>query len=188
MPSPHSHNRDNKIIGDRRENGNKRVQRLASLSICLALTLTLSYVEYLVIPPIFPGVKLGISNVLIMFIFFRYGVWDAVCVSLMRVGISSLLLGNLSSFAFSLCGAVLSVLALVICSLARDRVSRIGTSVLSAAMHGIGQIIAAAIIYSSVGVVYYLPFLLLLSLPVGAVSGCMLILIEERISPNVMTK
>ena len=172
----------------RSQSNRKGAERLATASVCLALSLILSYIEYLVIPPLFPGVKLGMANVLIMFLFFRYGIADAMCVSLLRAFLSSLIFGNFSSLAFSVSGAVLSLSALVICVFLGDRVSRIGASVFSAAMHGTGQILAAAVIYSSVGVIYYLPMMLLVSIPLGAVSGCMLILIEARIKPAEKTE
>ena len=44
-------------------------------------------------------------------------------------------------------------------------------SVLSASMHMIGQIVAAIIVVNTVTLVYYLPYMLMLSVPTGLITG-----------------
>lgn len=157
------------------------VNRLTLDAMLLSAALLLSYIEHLLVPYLFlPGVHLGLANVGIMYAFFRIGRLDALCVSLLRVCLMAMLFGSLSSFLFSLFGAVLSYLAILLLSLLGARVSRIGISVASAALHGTGQILAAAILYGTFGVFGYLPLLLVLSLPLGIATGSLLILLEAR--------
>ena len=84
-----------------------------SLTACLlAIALIFSYVEMLIFPTVFPGVKLGLANIVVMFAFFIVGKKYAVAVALLRVVLSAVLFGNASTFLFSIFGAVLSLSAL----------------------------------------------------------------------------
>lgn len=161
---------------------NSRARALTRDAMLLALALLLSYVESLV-PLSFalPGMKLGLANLAVMYAFFNVGKWHGVAVSLLRVFLVSLLFGSASSFFFALCGALASALVLFLLSLAGDKLSRIGTSVGCAAAHGVGQVLAAVILYGTAGVISYLPYLLLAALPFGALCGLLLILCERAI-------
>lgn len=165
---------------------NSRSRRLTWSALTLAAAMLLSYVESLV-PLSFalPGMKLGLANVAVMFAFFRLGRAPAALVSLARVILSSILFGQASSFFFSLLGALLAYAALLLLSLAGEGISRVGISVGSAAAHGIGQITAAVLLYGSLGIVSYLPLLLVAALPFGALSGIILILLERAIPGEV---
>ena len=165
---------------------NSRTRRLTVSALTLAVALVLSYVESLV-PLSFalPGMKLGLANVAVMFAFFHLGRATALAVSLCRVLVSALLFGQASSFFFALLGALCSYVALLCLSLLRDRVSRIGISVACAAAHGVGQITAAVILYGSLAMLSYLPFLLFAALPFGALCGFLLILAERILSREV---
>ena len=94
------------------------VKRLTLDAMLLSAALLLSYIEHLLVPYLFlPGVHLGLANVGIMYAFFRIGRLDALCVSLLRVCLMAMLFGSLSSFLFSIFGAVLSYLAILLLSL-----------------------------------------------------------------------
>ena len=50
-------------------------QKVAFLGLCTAVALVLAYVE-LLLPPLFaavPGIKLGLPNIVIVFILYRFG-------------------------------------------------------------------------------------------------------------------
>ena len=77
-------------------------RRIARIGILLCLSLGFSYLEFLV--PAFlplPGCKPGFANLVVTFAALTLRFADALCVSLLRVVISSLLFGNLSGFWFS---------------------------------------------------------------------------------------
>ena len=157
------------------------VKRMTLDAMLLAAVLLLSYIEHLLVPYLFlPGVHLGLANIGVMFAFFRIGKWDALGISLLRVFLMGLLFGSFSSFCFSLCGALCAYLIILLLSIFGAHVGRIGVSVASAAMHGTGQIIAAALLYGTAGVFGYLPLMLLLSVPLGMATGVLLILLEAR--------
>ena len=63
-----------------------------------------------------PGIKLGLANLVVLFLLLHAGVWQALALSLGRVLLSSLLFSGFSGFVFSASGALLSwaVMALLV--------------------------------------------------------------------------
>lgn len=152
-----------------------RVARLSLDAVLLCLSLALSYVELfiplnLIVP--LPGFKLGFANIIVMLAFFIISHGDAAIISLVRVALSSLLFGNAMSFCFSVSGAVLSLIGLYIAKkLLSKRLSFVGVSVLSAALHNLGQTLTASVFYGWAVILSYLPILLIASVVFGAVVG-----------------
>ncbi len=146
----------------------KQSRRLAFLGLCTAVSLILAYVEA-ILPPLFtaiPGIKLGLANIVIVFILYRYRTLDAALVSFVRITVSALLFGNPMTLAYSAAGAVLSI---AIMTLLRklDFLSVIGVSVAGAVFHNIGQILTAMLLLRTAELGYYLIVLTL----TGTVSG-----------------
>ena len=157
---------------DNRNNTARGVRRLARNALFLCVALMLSYLEsFLPILPL-PGFKLGFANVVVMLVFFYHSPTDAAIVSLARVCLLSLLFGNPVSFAFSVSGAVLSFLGLVtVRYMARGVFSFVGVSALCAALHNLGQILAASLLFDASAMISYLPVLLLASIVFGGITG-----------------
>ncbi len=144
------------------------IKRLAYLGVCTSIALVLAWVESL-IPPLYaaiPGIKLGLPNIAILFILYRYSVWDAAAVSFVRIVIVALLFGNPMTFAYSLAGATLSLLGMALLKRVRF-FSTVGVSVVGAVLHNVGQVLAAVILLETSMLWYYLVVLLL----TGTVSG-----------------
>ena len=92
------------------------IKRLALLGISVSIALVLSYVEFL-LPPIFsavPGIKLGLANIIIIYLLFALSAKDAVTVSVVRVLLSSLLFGTALTLLYSLAGAALSLTVMIV--------------------------------------------------------------------------
>ncbi|MBQ8345681.1 MAG: Gx transporter family protein, partial [Clostridia bacterium] len=122
-------------------------QRIAFVSITTALALLLSYVEFL-LPPIFvavPGIKIGLPNVVILYVLYGLGLKYAALVSFVRLCLSALLFGNVMTFAYSVAGAVLSLLVMWLLK-RTDKLSSVGVSVTGAVTHNLGQILVAMIL------------------------------------------
>ena len=81
---------------------NMDTRKLTLSSLLCAVALILSYIESL-IPPFFalPGIKIGLPNLVIIFILYRLGAKYAFAVSLLRVVISSLLFGSILTAIYS---------------------------------------------------------------------------------------
>ena len=148
--------------------------RLARDAMLLGAALILSYLEsFIPMPRAVPGVKLGLANIAVILCGYLVSLPDAWAVSALRIVISSLLFGSVTSLWFSLTGGMfaLAALTLLLKTPARDKVSPIGVSVACAASHNTGQIAAACAVFGNAGIFRYLPALLLFSAVFGLVTG-----------------
>lgn len=150
-------------------------KKLTLCGMLTALAIVLSLAERMfpldAIVPV-PGVKLGLANVVTLFALTRLSVRDAVAILLCRVALSSLLMGSVTAFLFSLFGGLLALAVMGLLLRAEGKFcSVLGVSVAGAAAHNIGQIIAAVIWMKTGAVVAYLPLLLVMSVPLGLVTG-----------------
>lgn len=145
--------------------------RLSIIAMLLAVAIVLSYLESF-IPIWIPGVKLGLANVIILIMLYEFKFYEAGIVDILRILVVALIRGTFMSptFFMSLSGGILSYCVMLLFS--RIKVfSIIGVSVLGSISHGVGQIAVAIIIMGTQAVAYYLPFILLLSLGTGILSG-----------------
>ena len=145
--------------------------RLSIIAMLLAVAIVLSYLESF-IPIWIPGVKLGLANVIILIMLYEFKFYEAGIVDILRILVVALIRGTFMSptFFMSLSGGILSYFVMLLFS--RIKVfSIIGVSVLGSISHGVGQIAVAIIIMGTQAVAYYLPFILLLSLGTGILSG-----------------
>jgi heptaprenyl diphosphate synthase len=146
-------------------------QKVAFLGLCTAVALVLAYVE-LLLPPLFaavPGIKLGLPNIVIVFILYRFGLRYAATVSLVRILAVTLLFGNPMTLAYSIAGAVLS---LTVMSLLKKMnfLSTVGVSVAGGVFHNVGQILVAMLLLRTAELGYYL---IVLSVT-GTISGILI--------------
>ena len=146
----------------------KRTQKLALLGLFTAIAMVLAWVEVL-LPPLFsavPGIKLGLPNIVIIFVLYRMGVKEAAAVSLVRMVAVALLFGNPMTFAYSLAGGGLSLAVMAI--LRRlDLFSIIGVSVAGGVLHNVGQILLAMFVLRTAELGYYMIILAV----TGTVAG-----------------
>ncbi len=156
-------------------------KKIALYGILTALALVLSYLESL-IPLSFavPGVKLGLTNIAVLFALYKLGAGDACIISLVRVLLASLLFGNAYSLAYSLSGAVLSLLVMLLLK-KYARFSVTGVSVAGGVAHNAGQVLMAALIMENVGIAAYLPVLCVSGTAAGVCIGLLSALLIERV-------
>ena len=163
-------------------------RRLAFLSVAVALSMILAFVESQ-IPPLstVPGVKLGLANIVTVFLLYKLGWKEAASVSVIRVLLSALLFGSFVSLMYSAFGAVLS-LAVMIPAKRFLPFSPIGVSVLGAIAHNAGQILAALILLGNAAIVYYLIPLAVSGTLAGVCIGVLGGLVAERIKIKDLKK
>lgn len=159
------------------------VKHLAFLSISLAVALVLSYIESLIPLPIpLPGVKLGLANLITLLLIKDEKPYTVIALSLCRVGLSSLLFGSFLSFLYSLAGALISFIILMLLrNLCPGKITFIGLSVCAACAHNIGQTAVACLILNSLSMLAYLPLLLLCAVVAGCAVGICANIIYPRL-------
>ena len=150
------------------------------LGLTIALAMIMSYIEALV-PLSFavPGIKMGLANIVIIFVLYKIGTKEAILVSLIRVILVSLLFSNAMAMAYSIAGAVLSLSVMWLLK-KTDKFSVIGVSVAGGVMHNVGQIIMAVILLGTEQIALYLPVLIITGTATGIVIGIVAGLVINR--------
>lgn len=159
----------------------KRTLKLTTLALTISFAMVLSYIESRI--PAFvaiPGIKVGLANIAVIFTLYKLGVKEAITVSIIRVLLVSMLFGSPVSMIYSISGAVLSLLAMVILKKLTP-LSEVAISVTGGVMHNVGQIAAASFMLSTNVVVYYLPFLLVSGSIAGIVVGIVSAILVKKV-------
>lgn len=148
-----------------------RTQSVAICALFASIALVFGYIEYL-IPFNFgiPGVKLGLSNLITVSALYTLGNTKTVTVSLLRVLCTALLFGNIYSFAYSIVGAILSILGMMLAKKI-SYLSSVGVSVFGGVLHNLGQLSVAVLVVDSINILFYLPILLVSGALTGAIIG-----------------
>lgn len=157
-----------------------KAENLTRIALLACLAIICGYIESL-IPALtaIPGIKLGISNAVILFALYRLDKTSAFFIMLIKVAVSSMLFSGFSVFIYSLSGGILSLIAM--CILKKFRFSIITISMLGAVFHNIGQLFAAAFMLKSFSIFSYMPVLLISGLILGFVTGTLCKILISRI-------
>lgn len=158
-----------------------KTKRLTIDALTLAIALILSYIEILVPINIGIPIKVGLANIAIMFSLYKLGIKQTIIISILRVIIISILFSNIITFYYSIGGAVLSLLMMII-SKSLDLFNEYVTCVVGSLAHNIGQIIVAFILLDNSLVFYYLPYLLLFGLISGLIIGVISAILIKRVN------
>ncbi len=147
-------------------------KRITTIAMLTAISVVIAIIEsyFAFLNSIVPGLKLGLANVIIVLTLYKYNFKTALLVSIMRVFIVSLIRTGFGlNFFFSLVGAIFSIVAMVLVK--KTKLSIIGVSIVGSICHSIGQVLIGIMILDNNNIVYYLPYLLLFSIPTGVVIG-----------------
>jgi heptaprenyl diphosphate synthase len=162
-------------------------RQVAFLGLCSSVALVLAYVEIL-LPPLFvavPGIKLGLPNIVIIFILYHLGIRSAAAVSFVRIAVVALLFGNPMTLAYSIAGALLS-LGVMFLLKKLNFLSIIGVSVAGGVFHNVGQILMAMLLLGTAELGYYLIVLTVTGTISGILIGLCGGMLVKRISPKII--
>ena len=151
-------------------------KKIAFLALMLAVILTLSFLEHMIPPVPFlpPGVKLGLSNIAVMYCVFFVGKPQAFALNALKSGFVFILRGPVSGF-LSLCGGMLSLCAVILLLvILKKKLSYVTAGVSGAVAHNLGQYAAYSLILRMDLLLYYLPVLIISGIIMGVVTGVLL--------------
>ena len=157
-------------------------KKLTLLAMMITFAIVLSYIESKI--PAFvavPGVKIGLANIVVIFVLYKLGIKEAIVISGVRVFIISMLFGNPVSMIYSIAGAILSLAVMFILKKLTP-LKEVAVSVVGGVMHNVGQIAVASVILDTNVVVYYLPFLILSGTIAGIAVGVAAAVLVKRIN------
>ena len=158
-----------------------KTKKVAFLGMCIALSMILSFVESQ-IPPLMavPGVKMGLPNIVMVFMLYKIGAKDTAIVSILRVILVGILFGTPLSMIYSLVGAALSLIGMILLK-KTNLFAPITVSVAGGILHNIGQIATACIVMETAQIAYYLPVLLITGTIAGILIGLTAAMILKRL-------
>ncbi len=148
-------------------------RQAASMGLLLALAVVLNIAEGMlpVLPAMPPGVRLGLSNIVVLYCVMILGGKEALTIGLLKSGFVLLTRGAAAGF-ISFCGGILSILVMAAVSKSR-KMSILWKSICGAMAHNLGQLLAAALYLKSGMAFYYLPVLLVSAVMMGTATAAL---------------
>ena len=151
----------------------KNIKVITTISMMLAIAIVLNVVEMqLSFIPV-PGAKIGFANLVTLIVLYIYGFKWAFTVNVLRVVIVA---GFFSpkgfdyTFYMALTGAVTSVSLMALLK-QFTKIHVVTVSVLGAVMHTVGQVAILMISLETLPLIFYLPIMLVISIPSGILIG-----------------
>lgn len=148
------------------------IKKLARLALLTALMLVLGYVESLLpIAAGIPGVKIGLSNAVLLFALYLINEKSAALLMIMKVLLSGFLFAGLSAMLYALAGGAASLAVMIAIKRFIKDVSIIGVSVAGAVTHNIAQLAVAWAVLGQAAVLGYAPVLIACAVVAGVLTG-----------------
>ena len=150
---------------------NTSSQRLTLSAMLLAVMLVLGWVESLLPSPGVPGIKLGLSNSVLIFAVYMLDVPTAYILMTSKVMLSALMFGGVSAMIYAFAGGLTSLTMMVLLHRLR-RLDCIVISMAGGMSHNIGQVMMAILVlHTPRAILGYLSLLMLVGLACGALTG-----------------
>ena len=149
----------------------ERTRRVALCGLLIAMMLVLGFVESRI--PInvgIPGIKLGLSNGVLIFAVYMLDIPTAWMLMALKVTLSGLLFGGFNTIMYALAGGELSMLCMSLLSRVKG-MHPITVSMVGGVMHNVGQVAMAMIVLQTPQLLFYMAVLMLVGLACGALTG-----------------
>ena len=149
-----------------------KTRKLTTLSMLTAIALTIFMVEAQ-IPPLtpIPGIKMGMSNIITVFIVFAIGPKEAAAVLFVRVFLGAVFAGNFSTIFYSAAGGLCAIAVTILLRKILTKTQLWVAGVCGAIAHSIGQMAMAILLTSTVSLILYLPVMIVVSILTGSFTG-----------------
>ena len=154
----------------RRIDTKKRIRRLTLCGLLTAIMLILGFFESQLPAGPIPGIKLGLSNSVLVFAVYMLGIPTSFLLMILKVTLSGFMFGSVSAMMYAFTGGFLSMIAMSALSRIKG-VHIIVTSMAGGMMHNVGQVALAMLILKTPQLMYYMAVLMAVGLACGALSG-----------------
>ena len=149
-----------------------KIKKLAVLGLLTAVALILFTVEAQIpaLVPI-PGVKIGLANIVTVFVVFAMGAKEGAAVLFCRVFLGAVFAGNFSTIFYSAAGGFCAILVTILLKRILTTKQLWVAGSLGAVAHSVGQMAAAIAITATPELLIYLPVLIAISIVTGCFTG-----------------
>ena len=161
----------------------EQVSFITFTGVFLALSVILNIIESIISPLVGlpPGVKLGLSNIIIMFCLLSVNYRTAFMLSILKsiyIITTRGITAGVLSVSGGLCSIVIMILVLIV---SKNKASYFLLSTLGGMSHNIAQILIASIIVKTHMITYYLPILIIS----GILAGTLTAIILKVVTPEL---
>lgn len=156
------------------ERTNQNIRRYIYIAILCAQGVIIGLIERSIPSPFVfaPGAKIGLTNIITLLSIYTLSFTDAFFLVIIRLFLTTLIGGTVSTLMYAFAGAMLSFFSMYILKAINFKnVSFIGISAVGGLMHNVGQLIVASLIAQSFSVMLYLPVLSLMGILAGIAVG-----------------
>ncbi len=149
-----------------------KTKKLVLLALFTAIALTIFMVEAQIPSPLpIPGVKIGLANIVTVFVVFALGSKEGAAVLFCRIFLGAIFAGNFSTIFYSAAGGALAILTTIGLKKILTGKQLWVAGALAAVAHSIGQMAAAILISGTPGLMAYLPVMIAISIVTGTFTG-----------------
>lgn len=173
-------------------------KRITILSILIAMACVLSlfdkYISRFVINALpigamAPGFKLGIANIVILYIIYNFKFTDSLVAVLLKSVIGGFVFGSIINFFIGFTGTILSFFAMYLLLRALKKpIHLIIVSAVGGVVHAIGQVLAVLIVYRVADILLYSPYIIMMGLLTGIIVGALVMTIQKAMHSKSQTK
>lgn len=149
---------------------NGKAYRVALYGLCIALAFILSYLESLIPIQMMPGMKVGLTNLVVLIALYYLNAKAAFVINLVRILLVAFTFGNLQSLCYSAAGGILAYLVMVGLK-STKRFAIVTVSVAGSIFHNVGQILVAMVMVETKSITWYLAVLTISGIVAGIVVG-----------------
>lgn len=159
-----------------------KAKSVARFGLFLSLSVLIGYVEFLIpVLPMIPGAKLGLANIILLLYIEQGQIKKAVSLSVLRIILTAILFGGWLGALYSLGGTALAMTMMILLTKSK-RFSTIAVSAAAGWSHNIGQTFVAMLLLSTKAVLSYLPYLCIIGMICGGVTGFLVMLIKKKMT------
>ena len=149
----------------------KQSRRIAVCGMLLALMLVRGFVEsQLPVAASVPGIKLGLSNGVLIFAVYMLNVPTGFLLMGLKVLLSGLMFGSPSAMMYAFAGGLLSMIVMSLLSRMKG-LSPVVVSMAGGVSHNVGQVAMAMMILQTPQLLYYMAVLMVAGLVTGMATG-----------------
>ena len=146
-------------------------KRVALCGLLLSMMLVLGWVEHMIpLNAAIPGIKLGLSNGVLIFAVYMLGIPYAFLLMVLKVVLSGLMFGGVSAMMYAMAGGLVSMILMATLSRVKG-MHPVVVSMVGGVGHHVGQVLLAMVMLNTANRVYYLAVLTFVGLGCGAVTG-----------------
>ncbi len=153
-----------------------KTQRMTTIALLFALAMVLSFAEGMIMPlfALPPGVKLGLSNIVVMYCMVYMGFTSAFQLTLLKGFFAFFTRGATAGFLATMGGVFSITIMFILKKLLGDKVNYYTVSVFGSLFHNIGQLTGVSLIFGTAFAYGYFPVLAVSAVIMGILTGATL--------------